>query len=251
MTSKYCTSDFTRQALQLGKMMKHQSHRFSIVMNLNMPKVVASKFVHMVSNLELKDNMENVLELALPPKTNYACAKGFSDTPITHVFYDKCTHQNCDCANLCIPDDKYVFLRDHRRRGRNKNLTWRQIETLLFLVEMQKNIVETSQLFSDRVQEKCKAEGRKFSRGFMFKQGESFNHKILRSAITKQRKAEQKMLNAISSVSSRSRVLWAKVRRCVRMYHYAHKIWEYKFSSRAVQNDMQSGAMLLQELFRV
>lgn len=246
MTSKYCTSDSTRQALQLGRMMKHQSNRFSIVMSLNMPKAVASKFLDMIQNLVLKHNMENVLEMALPPKTNYACAKGFSETQITHVFYNECTHQNCDCAR---DNDVLLFSgRDHRR-GRNKNLTWRQVETLLFLVEMQRNIVDTSQLFSERVQEKCTAEGRKFSRGFMFRQGESWNQKILQSAIRKERKAEQKMLHAISSVSSRSRVLWAKVRRCVRMYHYAHKLWEYKFSPRAVQNDMQSGAMLLQEIF--
>ena len=70
--------------------------------------------------------------------------------------------------------------------------------------------------------------------------GEILNEKKLNATISKQRRLQQKMLKAIHSVSSRGRVLWAKVRRWVRMHHYAHKLWEYKFSSRAAQLDIRS-----------
>ena len=235
-----CKSEFTQRALHIGTLIKHNKMRqWSIVGELNMPLAVQDKFD--LEYTDLKHIMEEVLELTLPPNTEYACANGFDDTTITHVFYNKCTCQNCICG-----DNNYSFLRDQGNR-RNSNLTCRQLEALLFVVEMHNNILDMSETFSESVIQKCKTEGKKFSRKSMFG-GEILNEKKLNATISKQRRLQQKMLKAIHSVSSRGRVLWAKVRRWVRMHHYAHKLWEYKFSSRAAQLDIQTGATVIQNL---
>lgn len=236
-----CKSDFTRQALYLGKLIKQNGKRkHSIVSRLNMPLSVQDKFD--LEYINLKSQMEEVLELTLPPNTEYACANGFDDTRIIHIFYGKCTCRNCTCDN-----DNYSFLKHKGGSRRNNDLTWRQLETLLFVIEMHKNIIDMSETFSASVIQKCKAEKLKFSRSFILG-GETLNKKKLQSTIGKQRKLHQKMLNAIYSVSSRAKVLWAKVRRCVRMHHYAHRLWEYKFSSCAAQLDIESGEILISNM---
>ena len=234
-----CSSDFARQALQLGTLIKHNSMRqWSLLNELNMPLAVRDRFY--LQYTELKHIMEATLELALPKKTYYACAHGYDDTDITHVFYNKCTRQNCICGH-----DSYSFLRhqgESRRTRRNKSLTWRQLESLLFVVDMHKNILDMSKRFSESVIQLCKTEKKKFAFGHL-------DQNRLKATISKQDRLTRTMLKAIRSVTaSWGKVLWAKVRRWVRMHHYAHKLWEYKFSSRVVQIDMENGENMIQNL---
>lgn len=249
-TTQSCKSDFTQRALHLGRMIKHNEKRsWSIVRALNMPLAVQDKLI--LRYINLKFIMEEALELTLPPNTEYACANGFDDTTITHVFYTKCTYHNCICNNddyKFKDNEDYSFLRDRGSSRRNNNLTWAQLEALLFVLEMHTNIVTMSERFSESVFQKCKAERTKFSRKSVFG-GEILNKKRLQSTISKQRRLQETMLKAIHSVSSRARVLWAKVRRWVRMHHYAHMLWEYKFSSCTALLDIQAGTIMLQNIF--
>lgn len=226
-----CKSEFTQQALQLGKIIKRNRKRANVVSIINLPKSVQNEFN--LQYIELINRMEEALELTLPRHTAYACANGFHATRIMHVFYTNCTCKDCDC------DIDYSFLRYTGSSRRNKTPTWRQLETLLFVVDMHKNIVDASNLFAVNVMQKCKNEKRKFAREFIFG-GESLNRQKLQSTILKQYKVHQQMLKAVYGACTKARVMWARVRRAVRMYHYAHKLWEYKFGHDIVQLDIRA-----------
>ena len=132
--------------------------------------------------------------------------------------------------------------RDHRRPPPppvEEVPDWRQLESLLFVVDMHKNILDMSERFSESVIQLCKTEKKKFD----------LDRNRLKATISKQDRLTRTMLKAIRSVTvSWGKVLWAKVRRWVRMHHYAHKLWEYKFSSRVAQIDMENGQIMIQNL---
>lgn len=236
-------SVFTNQALRLGRLIKHNKmRRLSIISKSNLSKTMKRKFN--LDYLDLKHVMEEVFELTLPPKTEYACADRFHDTTITNVLYGKCTFQNCTCDNY---DTCYDTCDDSFGTIGKRPVTWKQLESLLFVVEMHKNILDKSEVFSKSVMDMCNAQKIKFLRRPMLG-GKCVNQKALLCALSKQRRLQQTMLKAIYSVSSRAKALWAKVRRCVRMHHYAHKLWEYKFAPRVAELDIQSGSMMIESL---
>lgn len=234
-----CESEFTKQALQLGKIIKRNRKRADVIWKMKLPRSVSDKFD--LQYIDLKSRMEDVLELTLPKHTEYACADGFHATPIIHVFYAECTCKDCHC------NDEYSFLRHQETSRRNKNPTWRQLETLLFIADMHKIIVDAANVFAANVIHECKRKKIKFERAFMFG-GYTLNKKKLQSTMSKQYKLHQNMLKAIYCVSSKARVMWATLRRAVRMYHYAHKIWEYKFGHHAVHIDIRTGEHILGEI---
>jgi hypothetical protein len=216
-----CQSDIAQQALHLATLMKHNKMRKeSIVNRLTMPVVVQDKFY--LEYDELRCIMDSIMQFTLPPNTEFVRANEFNNTRIQDVFWNKCMRRNCIC------DDKYSFL-DYGGSRKNNNLTWRQIESLLFVVDMHQNILDMSEKFVECVVKKCKEERKRFPFGAE-----------LKTILSKQRKRKEIMLEAIHSVSSRGRVLWAKVRRRARMRNNAHMLWEYKYGPCAAQVDVLS-----------
>ena len=175
-------SDHSHYALRLGCMIKHNMMRSDIVEKMYMPRAVEDKFE--LQYYDLRALMEETLCLVLPSRSDYACANGFDDTEIVHVFYgDGCTRKNCICH------EDYSFIQHPERcRRRNKAPTWRQLETLLFIVDMHSNILDMSEKFSEAVMNECKRRSLKFSRTFFGT--EILNRKKLAATIAKERKME-------------------------------------------------------------
>ena len=232
-------SEFTQRALLLGKAIKHYRRlQWRILSKLNIPLKVSDSFGRLeFTNLRI--TMEDVLCLTLPPGTVYVSAERYDATLIKHVFYGECTYQDCTCGGTCL-EGGYCFLSaPSASRKRYRSLSWKQLDAMLFLVEMHTNIVDMSANFLERAKRYCR-ENRILSASML---------KTLDTAIAKERRSKQTKLKAMYDVSSRARVRWLQVRRWVCMYHYAHKLWEYKFSSRVAQLDKQHGVEWIQQVF--
>lgn len=220
-------SEFTEAALRLGKNIKHSRQLYwSIVPKLNLPLSVQDKLSF--EYVELRHIMEEILELTLPLGANFAYAPGFRDTRITEVFYADCTWINCNCNS---PDDtSYSFLRRNggRSHRRNKNLSYMELEAILYLLDMHSRNICAAERFAQSVIQQCRVKCIKFSRPCIFG-GEALNQQKCKSCLNKERRIQTRMLNAIVSVSSVGKILWAKLRRKIRMYLYSWYIMEQKW----------------------
>lgn len=212
-----CDSDAARRALCIGRMIKNNRTRaFSVTERVGMKKNARKNFC--VRNNGLRSLMEDVLIEALPPKTDFACAAGFAATDLTHVFYGKCTCKSCSFCEV-----NYGFLGPLRSAWRKDPLTWRQLEAMLFVADTQKAIVDQAADFLKRASEEYGCKG-------MFARASPLAEKAAAS-LSKERKAHEAMMVDIQAKCPRARILWARVRRHVRMRAYARWVWAHRFGA--------------------
>jgi len=211
------------RALRVMRRMQHIDNTCNLVYNINLPK--SSEDLFNFHYLQLKNRMEETLNFVLhivhgkkvtiryPEKDDYIC----DVDQYEHLYH---------CMNKIVRS--------------NENVSYTELQILLYINELHRRTIEWCEELIEEADSCFKKRGWidiERTAGNRY----TFSIRLLGRCILEEKQKHTHIGSAILSVSTKGMVLWAIVKRAIRMHFYAWYLYEHMwFQSGGVSRDIHS-----------